>query len=235
MTLENLVDCKTVAVVGNSESLFSKEYGSEIDSHDIVIRFNKPANFYYHHDVSKSHGEKTTVWMFWSIGAFIKHVINSDKGKDLDKLKSHFFDRNTNVIKAQATPNGYTEYNEICDITCNNLLFSSITKRIKSQSTYKEKSDVLRFQNSIKTIGTKVQDINISVGTITLDWLRHSNARKISVYGFDFKRSPTYSEINEYFTDMKDRFDSRCMHLFDLEEVYSNRFIFTDNRFVHRS
>lgn len=31
----------SVAVVGNSPNLLKKEYGSEIDSHDIVIRCNK--------------------------------------------------------------------------------------------------------------------------------------------------------------------------------------------------
>ena len=32
---------KSVAVVGNAQSLFEHDYGSLIDSHDIVLRFNK--------------------------------------------------------------------------------------------------------------------------------------------------------------------------------------------------
>lgn len=32
---------KTVAIVGNATTLFDKQQGAEIDSHDIVIRFNK--------------------------------------------------------------------------------------------------------------------------------------------------------------------------------------------------
>jgi hypothetical protein len=32
---------KSVAIVGNAQSIFDKQNGVEIDSHDIVIRFNK--------------------------------------------------------------------------------------------------------------------------------------------------------------------------------------------------
>ena len=33
----------TCAIVGNAESIFGKKHGKEIDSHDIVIRINRPA------------------------------------------------------------------------------------------------------------------------------------------------------------------------------------------------
>lgn len=45
---------KTVAVVGNASSLAGTEYGAEIDSHDIVVRFNAVRIPH-----TKSHGEKT--------------------------------------------------------------------------------------------------------------------------------------------------------------------------------
>jgi len=32
---------KRIAIVGNAKSLFDKNYGAEIDGHDVVIRFNK--------------------------------------------------------------------------------------------------------------------------------------------------------------------------------------------------
>jgi hypothetical protein len=35
------INGKTLALVGNAESIFTTYYGEEIDNHDIVIRFNK--------------------------------------------------------------------------------------------------------------------------------------------------------------------------------------------------
>lgn len=39
--LKQIVKNKTVAIVGNSEKILSQKYGAEIESHDIIIRFNK--------------------------------------------------------------------------------------------------------------------------------------------------------------------------------------------------
>ncbi len=48
---------KTVAIVGNATSLLGKKYGKQIDSHDIVIRFNRG---YIINE--EAQGVKTTVW-----------------------------------------------------------------------------------------------------------------------------------------------------------------------------
>lgn len=39
--LKEFIKDKSVAIVGNSQSIFSKKQGQNIDNHDIVIRFNK--------------------------------------------------------------------------------------------------------------------------------------------------------------------------------------------------
>lgn len=39
--LKKLLKNKTVAIVGNSEKILKEKHGAEIESHDIVIRFNK--------------------------------------------------------------------------------------------------------------------------------------------------------------------------------------------------
>ena len=49
---------KSVAIVGNAKSLFDYKYGSEIDKHDIVIRFNKG----FPND-KESQGKKTSILM----------------------------------------------------------------------------------------------------------------------------------------------------------------------------
>jgi hypothetical protein len=48
---------KTIAVVGNAESIFEKNFGNDIDSHDIVVRFNKG---YIKNE--NSQGRKTDIW-----------------------------------------------------------------------------------------------------------------------------------------------------------------------------
>jgi hypothetical protein len=61
---------KTIAVIGNASSLFEKNYGSEIDSHDVVVRINKAAMLYTRKEVNKSHGSKTDVWVFWNTAEY---------------------------------------------------------------------------------------------------------------------------------------------------------------------
>lgn len=39
--LKEFIKGKSIAIVGNSESIFNKQNGQEIDNHDIVIRFNR--------------------------------------------------------------------------------------------------------------------------------------------------------------------------------------------------
>lgn len=61
---------KTIAVIGNAMCLFDKNYGVEIDSHDVVVRMNKAAMLYTRQEVSKSHGTKTDVWSFWNTAEY---------------------------------------------------------------------------------------------------------------------------------------------------------------------
>ena len=39
--VKNFIKGKSVAIVGNAKSIFDGHFGAEIDSHDVVIRFNK--------------------------------------------------------------------------------------------------------------------------------------------------------------------------------------------------
>lgn len=57
-------DGKTIAIIGNAKSLFDKTYGSEIDSHDVVIRINKGLEVCSQSQHLNSHGKKVDVWCF---------------------------------------------------------------------------------------------------------------------------------------------------------------------------
>lgn len=52
-----LID-KSVAVVGNAQHLFERRYGTEIDSHDVVVRINRAAML-----LSKSHRKPQEPWL----------------------------------------------------------------------------------------------------------------------------------------------------------------------------
>lgn len=56
----------TVAVVGNAQSLFDTAYGSDIDSHDVVIRMNRAVNVTNTVSGAEiSHGIRTDIWCTW--------------------------------------------------------------------------------------------------------------------------------------------------------------------------
>lgn len=57
-------DGKNIAIVGNAQSLFNKQYGKEIDSHDVVIRINRGIETCYNESALISHGKKIDVWTF---------------------------------------------------------------------------------------------------------------------------------------------------------------------------
>jgi hypothetical protein len=83
---------KTVAIVGNAMSLFDKEYGDEIDSHDVIVRLNRAAMLYDREDVRKvqseiTHGKKTNVWMFWNVSEYQNYIKTIDPS--IKKMHMH--------------------------------------------------------------------------------------------------------------------------------------------------
>lgn len=57
--LRTMINGKTIAVVGNSGGILGSNKGEEIDSHDIVVRFNG----YKTKEYSKDVGCKTNIWI----------------------------------------------------------------------------------------------------------------------------------------------------------------------------
>ena len=72
---------KSVAIVGNAKSIFDTRYGCEIDSHDIVIRFNKGFTYY-----PESQGHRTDILILACLlrddereGYHARYIINRSK------------------------------------------------------------------------------------------------------------------------------------------------------------
>jgi len=194
----NLVSNKSIALVGNSTSLFDSEYGKEIDSHDVVIRMNKAAIF-YNINYKPTHGERMDAWCFWAVGAFNK-VLKQDKTMP-DKMIKSFCDLN-NSKRFQACTNGYKLHTETyIDETFSIGLFNNLKRQLNMIS----KQDIV---------------ISPSLGITMLRWLTYNNTKNISVYGFDWKTTPTFSEKERFDLDIEYGLDKRCKHDFIAEEKY---------------
>lgn len=61
---------------------------------------------------------------------------------------------------------------------------------------------------------------NPTTGFIAIDYILHSKPVILNVYGFDWKKTPT-------FTDPDRRKEKRCPHNYDVEEEYCRNHIFT--------
>lgn len=173
-----MVKDKTVAVIGNSQSLFNHAYGSEIDSHDIVIRINKAAMLYTRFDAEETHGRKTNVWAVWDINTFDQSSLNKFTG-----TKAHVGTKNTGPLADYTSPREWIQ--ELRD-------------------------------NGIR---------NPSSGLILLHILSKSEAKQVDVYGFDWKKTMTFTD-----NTFKDKH-----HTFLLEEQYCFYHIFARKnfRYVH--
>jgi hypothetical protein len=202
------VESKRVAVVGNSLSLFDSKWGVNIDDHDVVIRFNKPAVL-LSNDVSDTHGTKFDFWAFWSVGSFHRSVLKDENC--IEDIKTAFY-KNTKIRKMQTAINGHISLTrDHIDYTLDRTMYLKLGNILKHMS------------NNSK--------ITPSVGISILHWLMYSGVKEVSIYGFDFKKTPTFSELEKYKTDMNGQFDTRCKHDFKSEEDYVNGVILKDKRF----
>jgi hypothetical protein len=221
LIFQNFVRGKSVAVVGNADSLFQSNYGDFIDSHDIVIRFNKPAIFYKNIDYKKSHGEKIDAWAFVSKRAFENTVLN--KEENIEIVKKNFYE-NDNIIKLYTKRSNSNELGSITILQhyLRLLNFDISCSLPKSDNTISLSERRKRLRGAYK--------YDFTTGLVVLYWLYASAPSKVSIFGFDFKKTATFSEKEKYETDIINRIDIRCNHNYNVEEEYINKILLKRRR-----
>lgn len=224
-----LVNEKSIAVVGNASSLFDQKYGKEIDQHDIVIRFNKTAIFCVD-DYKETHGERIDVWAFWAIGAFYRSVTETEE--DYENLIKAFYEKK-DIKKIQLAMSSHNR--DIAEEHVFDTLSKKHIHNLRRNLYYLRANinrEVVKKQNRLITEKKIVsKNIQPSAGIGILYWLKMCNTKKIDIYGMDFKKTPTFSEANIYDRDVIERIDIRCSHNFEIEEEFVKRQILIDKRF----
>lgn len=187
MQLSDLIEAKSVAIVGNALSLFNCSYGQQIDSHDIVIRLNKAAMWYDRFDVPQSHGKRTDIWMFWSAHEYRPMIT--------DLIK-----RNSNVVKVHCS----TVMRHHGNVSMVDLLYP-----------IKQHHQLCR--------AAKID--NPTTGLMAIDFCLSANPSTVSLYGFDWKATPTWTDPDRVY-------DQQCPHDHCAERLYCQQLAATDSRLV---
>lgn len=91
--MENYVENKSVALIGNAESLFDSQHGSDIDDHQVVIRINNSAIFYNDNSCRHSVGTKIDIWAFWD---WLRHATSMTTDKPNRMIE---FESSNNYLK----------------------------------------------------------------------------------------------------------------------------------------
>jgi hypothetical protein len=179
---------KTVAVVGNAESLFHKNYGEEIDSQDVVVRMNKAAMLYTNFECEKTHGKRTDIWAVWNFNEYRQNMNNIHKNIKV----MHMSGRIRNNVK-----------------------------NIRIDFMY----PINMYDNLKKHAGSRK---NPTTGLMILDYISSCNPKNVYVYGFDWKDTPT-------FTDMNRREEKASGHNYDIEKAYCQKMFFSNPKYILRN
>lgn len=206
--IRELIDGKSVAVVGNALSLFDHAYGAEIDAHDTVIRMNRTGSYYgtvadKPYTGAEAHGTKIDIWAFWNYGWFA--TLNYENRHRIpDQLYADFLKRNHNILNLEMgkdIPDVYAKFNkQPCLFDIPNIVLD-------------------RFEE-----GTRP-----STGYTIFYILSQLNPASVDAYGFDFKKTPTFSDIPMHKKVIvgPDRKDTGGKHNFRKEEERVQEEFFT--------
>ena len=166
--MKELFDDKSIAIVGNAESLFKHSFGKEIDSHDTVVRINRSATICFtkkYRSLGKTHGIKTTVWAF-SFADTMKSPLN----------KNH--EKAEYLIQMNDASKNKIEYS---------FDFDSI-----------QNSEIIDLRERFNRLHNEPEkNYAPSTGLRVLNYVSKYSPSKVDVYGFDWKETPTFYDIKK--------------------------------------
>ncbi len=193
--MKSWLDNKTVAIVGNAQSLFGHSFGKEIDSHDTVIRINRSATICFTHkykSLVKTHGIKTTVWAF-SFADTMKSPLN----------KNH--EKAEYLIQMNSKSKNKVEHP---------FRFDCI-----------ENSEIIELRKNLNELhDDEVENYAPSTGLRVLNHVAKYLPDKVDVYGFDWKETPTFYDIKKRTRKLETPHETHHNHNYFLEMEYCKQF-----------
>ena len=202
---------KRVAIVGNAESLFYKKTGKEIDSHDLVIRINRPPFFFDDRtqEYDDCAGKRMDILLMWDWNVFklkAKREFNPPRMNDWLDNEGY---KNTNIFSTNM------------GLRSNHFVFNN--ERVEN---------VTRDEIALKLQPDEITHRNFSTGTWMLFILDKFEPSEVSIFGFDWKKSPTFNE-HDKFKEIhpNKRMDLRCAHWYEEEEQAVYNYLLCQDRF----
>jgi len=205
-TLQDFVKGKSIALVGNAESLFTQMKGKEIDDHDIVIRINRPAIYFDDRKYKKTHGKRNDVWAFWDYRYFLNRV---KPETNPPRLMQALEDRSINILNM----NQY--------LTREHFIFNE-------HQCFPSRNRILNRY----TVPGIVMERNFSTGMYIMALINEYDFDVMNVYGFDFQRTATFNEPDQFknIINGERRYDMACCHEYENEERIANDYFFIQKR-----
>jgi len=193
--MKSWLDNKTVAVVGNSQSLFNMKHGSDIDSHDVVIRINRSASICFkdtYPNLDLTHGTKTDIWAF-SFADTMKSPLN----KNYEKVEY--------LIQMNSKSKNKVEHP---------FRFDCI-----------ENSEIIELRKNLNELyDDEVENYAPSTGLRVLNHVEKYFPDKVDVYGFDWKETPTFYDIKKRTRKLEMPHETHHNHNYFLEMKYCKQF-----------
>jgi len=161
---QNYCRDKTIAIVGNSSTIFNKSYGKKIDSHDIVFRFNWTIEKDLH-KWSANTGTKFNVYVF--------AIKSAGRFKNMATRK--LFSNKEFILRLRHDDSHYLKNDQL-----------KINDKIKKKILY---YNLEEFRDSI-SLDLFKGSRDASAGAMTLQFILDCvDFKSISLFGFDFFKS----------------------------------------------